>query len=58
MKYIYTILLGILVSSHSVAEEFISQESTENTYNYVSSYEISINCLPAAVWKNLENLKS
>ena len=58
MKYIYSILLGVLVSSHSVAEDFISQESAVNTYNYVSSYEIAINSPPGAVWKNLENLQS
>jgi hypothetical protein len=58
MKYIYTILLGILVGSHSVAEDFISLESTGNTYNFVSSYEIAINSSPGSVWKNLENLKS
>lgn len=58
MKYFYTILLGFLASSHSVAEDFISQESAVNTYNFVSSYEIAINSPPGEVWKNLENLKS
>ena len=58
MNYIYTIVLVILASSHSVAEDFISQESAANTYNYVSNYEIAINSPPGLVWKNLENLKS
>jgi hypothetical protein len=58
MKNIYTILLGILISSHSFAEDFIIQESAENTYNYISSYEIAISSPPDVVWKNLENLKS
>ncbi len=58
MKYIYTILLGLLASGHSVAEDFISQESAANTYNYVSSYDIAINRPPSVVWENLENLKS
>ena len=58
MKHFYTMFLGILASSYSIAEDFISQEPEATTYNYVSSYEITINSSPEEVWKTLENLKS
>lgn len=51
-------MLAFLVSSHSVAEDFISQESEPNTYNYVSNYQVKINSSSDIVWRNLVNLKS
>lgn len=58
MKYIYITLIGLLICTEVVAEDFISQEPEINSYNYVSNYEISVKSSPEQIWMNLENLKS
>ena len=58
MKYIFVVILTLIICSKVVAKDFISQEAEISSYNYVSNYEISIKSPPALVWKNLENLKS
>ena len=58
MKYIYISLIGLIIFSEVIAEDFVSQEPEINSYNYVSSYEISVRSNSEELWKNLEDLKS
>jgi uncharacterized membrane protein YvbJ len=64
----YFVLVGLFLSSqlsasdlpeHDLsARDFITEEPDGSSYQFVSSYDISIKAAPEKVWKNLENLKS
>lgn len=59
MKFtFFTFLFLMLSSGNVIAEEFITTEPDNKTYQYVSSYTVEIDATPEKVWKHLEKLKS
>ena len=59
MKFTLYILLFVnTFAEFAFAGEFITTEPNNNSYQYVSSYNIEIEAPAEKVWKHLENLKS